>query len=282
MLIQVVLSYHIVFQSTASLKGKHYVYKCVLKCWPKFWWYLWKRCLSPAAKNKVKYTFIKQSRNFRYLPKINEYTYHLHLLTSSHSWLYSWWVNLIMGFPGGSVGKESARNAGWRWERKKKDWGRRFSQPMTGWRTLSISNSCLLKQQRGFHATHALQSPPSKTSKGSQINSDHHAPSALGWWGCRLGPGEGAQSLLLASCSFPGTRRPEPQRRTDGVLRFLPPALSSPLSLLIHLFGWIGSRMEPRWIIMSFLITPCICIPCYSLHGASWLKWIIYIINIWL
>ena len=112
MLIQVVLSYHTVFQSTASLKGKHYVYKYFLKCWPKFWWYLWKRCLSPAAKNKVKYTFIKQSRNFRYLPKINEYTYHLHLLTSSCSWLYSWWVNLIMGFPGGSVGKESTCNAG--------------------------------------------------------------------------------------------------------------------------------------------------------------------------
>lgn len=99
--------------------------------------------------------------------------------------------------------------------------------------------------------------------------------------GCRLGPQEGAQSLL-ASCSFPVTWRPETQRRTDGVLWFLPPALSSPLSLLIHLFGWIGSRMEPRWIIMSFLITPCICIPCYSLHGSSWLKWIIYIINIWL
>ena len=28
MLIQVVLSYRIVFQSAASLKGKHYVYKC--------------------------------------------------------------------------------------------------------------------------------------------------------------------------------------------------------------------------------------------------------------
>ena len=135
--------------------------------------------------------------------------------------------------------------------------------------------------RRGFHATQALRSPPSKTSKGSQINSDHHAPSALGWWGVQTGPREGAQSLLLASCSFPGTRRPEP-RRTDGVPQFLPPALSSPLSLLIHLFGWIGSRMEPRWIIMSFLITPCICIPCYSLHGSSWLKWIIYIINIWL
>lgn len=38
----------------------------------------------------------------------------------------------------------------------------------------------LLKQQRGFNATHALWSPPSETSKGSQISSDHHAPSALG------------------------------------------------------------------------------------------------------
>lgn len=40
MLIQVVLSYRIVFPSAASLKGKHYVYKYVLKCLPKFWWYL--------------------------------------------------------------------------------------------------------------------------------------------------------------------------------------------------------------------------------------------------
>lgn len=74
----------------------------------------------------------------------------------------------------------------------------------------------------------------------------------------------------------------EKQRQTDGVPQTLPPALSSLLSLLIHLFGWIRSRMEPRWIIMRFLITPCICIPSYSLHGSSWLKWIIYIINIWL
>jgi hypothetical protein len=95
--------------------------------------------------------------------------------------------------------------------------------------------------------------------------------------------GETRSPFLHAWSSFLAKWRPEQEaRQTDGVPQTLPQALSSLLSLLIHLFGWIHSRMEPRWIIMRFLITPCICIPSYSLHGSSWLKWIIYIINIWL
>lgn len=135
-------------------------------------------------------------------------------------------------------------------------------------------------QQRCFHATQALPVPTLKSKHTPRNRNTACAPPALRGWPSHP---EEAPSLPLASCSFSAKWRPEQkQRQTDGVPQTHPPVLSSLLSLLIHLFGWIRSRMEPRWIIMSFLITPCICIPSYSLHGSSWLKWIIYIINIWL
>lgn len=50
-----------------------------------------------------------------------------------------------------------------------------------------------------------------------------------------------------ALSGFPAKGRPEQEaRQTDGVPQTLPQALSSLLSLLIHLFGWIRSCMEPR------------------------------------
>jgi hypothetical protein len=76
--------------------------------------------------------------------------------------------------------------------------------------------------------------------------------------------------LLHTSSSFSAKWRPEQEAKVDRWCPIVsPPALSSLLSLLIHLFGWIHSCMEPRWIIMRFLITPCICIPSYSLHGLA-------------
>lgn len=131
-----------------------------------------------------------------------------------------------------------------------------------------------------FHANSPIPGPNLKKQKQAI---EEHLYSSLS--SERLTrPSQEAQSTLLARLlQLPC--KVEAWARSKGgqmVSRRPPPALSSPLSLLIHLFGWIRSRMEPRWIIMRFLITPYICIPSYSLHGSSWLKWIIYIINIWL